>query len=586
MTDEPQPNPASAAFPRLHDIDYFNERLRAAVERVNAVRPYKMEILGIVGGRDIVLLTPAEMDPKLPNILSAGGFHGEESAGPWGIVEFLETADEATLKAVNHSFLPLVNPTGFAAASRLNIYGENPNRGFIIERPEIEAATTGNNRYPSKEGEILMQHFMRLLHLAREGFITQHEEPDSTEGFVFVNEDKAQPSPFGQALLDAMGRHFDLLDAEIEGKDSIKGLIHNDRDGSFEGLLMFWGIPRISTLETPGLQPANIRIAAQRDLTETFAKFSAHVPVAPPEPAVSEEDLSAEVDESTLPPVEKTPAEFPRLHDIDYFNERLRAALARVNAIRPYDVETLGAVGGHDILLLKPRDSDAAKPSILAAGGFHGEEPAGPWGIVEFLETADAETLKSVNYSFLPLVNPTGFIKAQRFNVYGENPNRGFLAIPPEIHQDFDNIYPSREGEVLIKHLPELLALAKDGFVSQHEDWRMRDGFVFVNENASMPSPFARTFLDTMARHFKPLDADGSNTGCKNGLWANDHDGSFESLLFAHGVPRISTFETPGRQPIMPRIEAQRDLTQAFADYTARAHTPQPKPAAGPGPNI
>src|SRR6185503_2993050 len=98
----------------------------------------------------------------------------------------------------------------------------------------------------------------------------------------------------------------------------------------------------------------------------------------------------------------------------------------RVNAIRPYDVETLGAVGGQDIVLLKPRDADASKPSILAAGGFHGEEPAGPWGIVEFLETAAEATLKSVNYSFLPLVNPTGFIKAQRLNIYGENPNRGF----------------------------------------------------------------------------------------------------------------------------------------------------------------
>ncbi len=286
------------------------------------------------------------------------------------------------------------------------------------------------------------------------------------------------------------------------------------------------------------------------------------------------------------PPPDPASAEFPRLHDIDYFNERLRAAVARVNAIRPYEIEMLGAVGGHDIVLLKPRDSDASKPSILAAGGFHGEEPAGPWGIVEFLETADEQTLKSVNYSFLPLVNPTGFIKAQRFNIYGENPNRGFLAIPPDIHDEFDNIRPSREGEVLIKHLPELLTLAKDGFVSQHEDWRMNDGFVFVNENAPMPSPFAQTFLDTMAHHFKPLDSDGSNTGCKKGLWANDHDGSFESLLFAHGVPRISTFETPGRQPVLGRIAAQRDLTQAFADYTARAHTPRPAPGTGPAPQI
>ncbi|HTK85569.1 MAG TPA: hypothetical protein VL625_10845, partial [Patescibacteria group bacterium] len=306
---QPQtPDRAPADFPRLHDIDYFKERLRAAVERVNAIRPYRLETLGEVGSEEIFLLAPVQLDPSKPNIMSAGGFHGEEPAGPWGIVEFLETADEETLRSVNHSFLPLVNPTGFAAASRLNIYGENPNRGFIIELPEVEATTTGNNRYPSREGEILMQHFMRLLFLSRDGFITQHEEPDSTNGFIFVNEDAPQPSPFGQALLDAMGRHFDLLDEEIEGKDSIKGLIHNDRDGSFEGLLVFWGVPRISTIETPGLQPAAKRIAAQRELTETFAKFSAHVSVPPLDLAVDEEEVTEEVDESTLT-VDRAPPE-------------------------------------------------------------------------------------------------------------------------------------------------------------------------------------------------------------------------------------------------------------------------------------
>jgi len=132
--------------------------------------------------------------------------------------------------------------------------------------------------------------------------------------------------------------------------------------------------------------------------------------------------MAEEVDEDTLT-VDRAPAEFRCCTTSIISSARLAAALERVNAIRPYEHKVLGAVGGHDVILLAPRDTDPAKPSILAAGGFHGEEAGGArGGIVAFLETADEKTLKSVNFSFLPMVNPTGFIRAQRDNMYGENP--------------------------------------------------------------------------------------------------------------------------------------------------------------------
>lgn len=64
---------------------------------------------------------------------------------------------------------------------------------------------------------------------------------------------------------------------------------------------------------------------------------------------------------------------------------------------------------------------------MLISAGFHGEEAAGPWGMLHFLSELQQDIFERINLSLLPLVNPTGFAKGHRFNKFGENPNRGFL---------------------------------------------------------------------------------------------------------------------------------------------------------------
>lgn len=278
---------APADFPHLHDIGHFNERLMAAIARVNKIRPYTLESIGSVGDHDIFLLSPAMLNDAKPRILSAGGFHGEEPAGPWGILEYLETATEDELKSVNHSFLPLVNPTGFVAGTRLNIFGENPNRGFVPELLEKEMEATGSNMAgPSVEGGILMSHLDRLLALSRDGFVTQHEDSDLHAGFLFINEKEAQPSAFSKPLLEALSRHVGIL--QDGGADTLRtpelknGIWHNDIDGSFEGLLTLKGIPRAATTETPGMKPARARIDSNRDITRAFVEYARKIKLTHP----------------------------------------------------------------------------------------------------------------------------------------------------------------------------------------------------------------------------------------------------------------------------------------------------------------
>jgi hypothetical protein len=292
-------------------------------------------------------------------------------------------------------------------------------------------------------------------------------------------------------------------------------------------------------------------------------------------------------DTPRLPP---RPADFPDLHDIDAFYARLEAAFERVNKIRPYKKESLGQVGGRDIWLLTPETPVDGKPDILTAGGFHGEEPAGPWGIIEFLETADAATLNSVNHSFLPLVNPTGFERGVRFNIHGENPNRGFVAEYIDSAEEEDapwtNRGPSAEGKILVQNIGRLARLGRDGFTSQHEDDGLNEGFIFINENGPMPSATATAFLDTI-RKFFPLIPDGGKnelegSPIKDGMWVNGMDSSFETLMLKQGVPRTITTETPALEAARTRIDCNREIVKAFVEVSVKIHAPAPKAAAKP----
>lgn len=282
-----------------------------------------------------------------------------------------------------------------------------------------------------------------------------------------------------------------------------------------------------------------------------------------------------------------SPPDFPELYDIDAFNKRLKAAFDRINKIRPYKMESLGQVDGRDIYLLSPVETDDTKPSILTAGGFHGNEPAGPWGIVEFLETADEETLKKVNHSFLPLVNPTGFANAQRYNVFDENPNRGFvpelLTSEEEIDADWTNRGPSSEGAILMAHSARLVKLGKDGVTSQHEDDGLNEGFIFINENGQMPSKTATAYLDAIQKYFPLIPDGGKNelegSPIKDGMWVNGADSSFEWYMFQQGIPCTVTTETPSLEPARARIDCNRGFVQAFADVSAQKH-PKPAPSA------
>ena len=243
-------------------------------------------------------------------------------------------------------------------------------------------------------------------------------------------------------------------------------------------------------------------------------------------------------------------------NDWVHYCARLEAVAAR----RRFELTTLGRAGGEPPLMIRCGAADPSAPQLLVASGFHGEEPAGPWGVLEFLEAADQDLLSRVRLTVLPLINVTGFRAGTRFNTHGENPNRGYLGLPGES--------PSHEGQLLLAHRDLLLEAARDGLLTCHEDVLLSHGYVYSCERAAAPGAFSRTLLAANAAFF-PVHADGGVDGCPiaGGIVFNHHDGSFESWLMELGVARAACVETPGQHPIERRIAAQRAIIETFLNF-------------------
>jgi hypothetical protein len=126
--------------------------LEAGGSRVLARGGWQRSALGLVGGDTLWLLERPARHPDAPHRLIAAGFHGEEPAGPWGVLRYFEAASNSELNAVHLCVLPVVNATGFRADTRFNAWGENPNRGH---GRHAGAAPSREGRRPTRYGRSL-----------------------------------------------------------------------------------------------------------------------------------------------------------------------------------------------------------------------------------------------------------------------------------------------------------------------------------------------------------------------------------------------------------------------------------------------
>lgn len=217
----------------------------------------------------------------------------------------------------------------------------------------------------------------------------------------------------------------------------------------------------------------------------------------------------------------------------------------------------LGSVVEGKISLYQSVNQGADVPHILIAAGFHGEEPAGCWGMLDFLCGGSPELFDNVAVSFLPLVNQSGLRTGSRLNSLGQNPNRGFTKGA--------EVEPSVEGKVLLNYETLLKNAARHGVLCCHEDILRQQAYLYTFEHTARPGHFSVALRDELGRFFPVMEkerVDGCE--CEDGIIINHFDSSFESWLFSSGSDVAACTETPGLQPFAKRIEANRYLIGAF----------------------
>jgi hypothetical protein len=223
--------------------------------KVVSERRLWLTVLGKTGRQYIwIVRSTLEFDHDRPNFLIAAGFHGEEIAGPFAILKWLETATPNQLAKANFTFLPVMNPIGFNRGSRYARAGEKTNAGFYHVEESKDVLST--------EGQILMENVDFLIKAARDGFLSLHEDETVDKFYVYdyVAEERAKPSSFARAMRDEEKKFFDVIadntPVNEEGDPNAvvwDGIVYHLCDGSFEDMLMHNGIPRAITTETPSL---------------------------------------------------------------------------------------------------------------------------------------------------------------------------------------------------------------------------------------------------------------------------------------------------------------------------------------------
>jgi predicted deacylase len=245
-------------------------------------------------------------------------------------------------------------------------------------------------------------------------------------------------------------------------------------------------------------------------------------------------------------------------NDIDKFYALL---LEEVSRLKLNEVP-LGTVDSFPLSLYQSPSYKADYPSLLISTGFHGEEAAGPWGMLHFLRQIDAELFERVNLNLLPLVNPTGFSHGNRLNKQGDNPNRGFIL---ENGQSKSNDQTSLEGKLLLANSDLLQAASRDGILTCHEDVLLDDAYIYSFEAGTNPSSFSIEMRDTLGRYFT-IATDGVIDDCpvRDGIIFNHFDYSFEAFLMRSGSSIGVCSETPGQQDFDQRVLANSALMDTF----------------------
>lgn len=242
-----------------------------------------------------------------------------------------------------------------------------------------------------------------------------------------------------------------------------------------------------------------------------------------------------------------------KTNDIDYYYTRMMESGLKV--------EELGKTDNDLPIFLLQNDHVKGQPNIMIMSGVHGEETAGPWGLLNVMMKLKLMKIH-VNISIIPIMNPYGFSKGIRFNADLKSINSGYFRTKsgkPEL---------TTEGEIFNRNFVRFSELARNGFLSCHEDVMEKHFFIYEIINGTKPDFYCNEIQLIGIKYFdKQPDGPTYDGTVKDGVVMNEKDGTIDDYLFTiGGIHRAITTETPGTADINKRVYVTEQLITKFIE--------------------
>lgn len=175
------------------------------------------------------------------------------------------------------------------------------------------------------------------------------------------------------------------------------------------------------------------------------------------------------------------------------------------------------------VYLIKSKNFDEKKRTILVTGGVHGYETSGVQGALKFMETKVDTYLEKFNFLCTPCISPWGYETINRWNPLAIDPNRSFrdgseaqecslflAALKPyDLFAHFDLHETTDTDNSVFRPALE----ARDGKVQELTD--IPDGFYLVGNTSNPQKDFQKAIIESVKKvtHIAPPDKDGRIIG-------------------------------------------------------------------------
>ena len=248
-----------------------------------------------------------------------------------------------------------------------------------------------------------------------------------------------------------------------------------------------------------------------------------------------------------------------------------------------FDVEQYAALsyspGLYPLYIVKSRQWDWNKKTILITGGVHGYETSGVQGAIRFLETEARKYAEQFNFVVAPCVSPWGYETINRWNPNAVDPNRSFSVNTP-----------SEEAAALMQYLDSCSmefvahfdlhettdtdntefrpALAARDAV-KHENWNIPDGFYLVGDAEKATANFHTAIIKSVQKvtHIAPPAKDGKIIGEALEQWGVINYAA-KALGLCMGVTSAEYVGTTEVYPDSPKADDENCIVAQVAAVT------------------